>query len=325
MTVNGTVTETMPPAIRRVRAYFAPVDRAAGLPTIFDPAQSGGFALDAPPEPWVDLGWIQGFERTSGTVIAAVKAGAPAATQFQVRSDVEATVRFRFESWGKLQLSLAAGTQQMNLLAVVSGVSVAGSGGTALAAVALAAGSTATALDVGPAASAGFAVGGLVAVDADYASGQTGFVGSGVSGAYVRTALTDVDYVRRVTLNVGRVSSVSNGVLTLEAPLVAGVPAAGMKVSAVTGFCDREGSSFFQEWSALFAGEGQQGERVIWHYPRLQAMSGIAESMAQSAGGYQAMRLAGAFRALPVADAVDGETVVCFRTFLSSLPAPVGI
>ncbi len=152
MTVNGTVTETMPPAIRRVRAYFAPVDRAAGLPTIFDPAQSGGFALDAPPEPWMDLGWIQGFERTSGTVIAAVKAGAPAVTQMQVRSDVEATVRFRFESWGKLQLSLAAGTQQMNLLAVVSGASAAGSGGTALAAVALAAGSTATALDVGPAA-----------------------------------------------------------------------------------------------------------------------------------------------------------------------------
>ncbi len=312
-----TTTETMSPAIRRVRAYFAPVNRAAGLPTIFDPAQSGGFALDAPPVPWMDLGWIQGFERTSGTVISAVKAGAPAVTQMQVRSDVEATVRFRFESWGKLQLSLAAGTQQMNLLAVISGVSAAGSGGTAIPAVALGAGSTATTLNVGPATSAGFAVGGLVAVDVDYASGQTGFVGSGVSGAYVRTALTDVDYVRRVTLNVGRISSVSGGVFTLEAPLVAGVPAAGMKVSAVTGFCDREGSSFFQEWSALFAGEGQQGERVIWHYPRLQAMSGIAEMAGESSGGYEALRLAGAFRALPVVDAVDGETVVCFRSYVA--------
>ncbi len=312
-----TVTETMPPAIRRVRAYFAPVNRAAGQPTIFDPAQSGGFALDTPPVPWVDLGWIQGFARTSGTAIAAVKAGAPAATQFQVRSDVEATVRFSFESWGKLQLSLAAGTQQMNLLATAAGVSAAGSGGTAVSAVGLVAGSTATALNVGPAGAVGFAAGGLVAVDLDYASGQTGFVGSGVSGAYVRTALSDADYVRRVTLNVGRVSAVGGGVLTLEAPLVAGVPAAAMKVSAVAGFCDREGSSFFQEWSALFVGEGQQGERVIWHYPRLQGMSGIAESVAAGAGGYEALRLAGAFRALPVMDAVDGETVVCFRSYVA--------
>ena len=160
-------------------------------------------------------------------------------------------------------------------------------------------------------------MGGLVAVDVDYASGTTGFVGSGVSGAYLRAAVTDVDYVRRVTLNVGRVASVSGGVLTLEAPLIAGVPTAAMKVSGVEGFCDREGSSFFQEWSALFVGEGQQGERVIWHYPRLQALAGIAESANASAGGYEALRLAGAFRALPVSDPVDGETVVCFRSYVA--------
>ncbi len=319
-TANGVVTETMAPAIRRVRAYFAPVNRAAGQPTIFDPAQNGGFALDAPPAPWVDLGWIEGFARTSGTAIVAVKAGAPAATQIQVRSDVEATVRFSFESWGKLQMSLAAGTQQMNLLATAAGAAGAGSGGTAVAAAALGAGgagSTASTLSVGTAAAATFPVSGLVAVDLDYAGGQLGFVGSGVSGAYVRTALTDVDYLRRVTLNVGRVAAESGGVLTLEAPLLAGVPAAGMKVSAVMGFCDREGSSFFQEWSALFVGEGQQGERVIWHYPRLQTMSGIAETTAPGAGGYEALRLRGAFRALPVADAVDGESVVCFRSYVA--------
>jgi len=311
------VTETMPPAIQRVRAYFAPVNRAACQPTIFDPAQSGGFALDAPPAPWMDLGWIQGFTRASGTVVAAVNAGAPATTQMQVRSDIEATVRFSFESWGKLQMSLAAGTQQMNLLAAASGAAAAGSGGTAVPATALQAGSTATTLSVGATAAGAFAVGSLVAVDVDYATGQTGFVGSGVSGAYVRTALTDVNYVRRVTLNVGRVASVANGVLTLEAPLLAGVTTAAMKVSAVEGFCDREGSSFFQEWSALFVGEGQQGERVIWHYPRLQAMSGIAEQGCASAGGYEALRLAGAFRALPVTDPVDGETVVCFRSYVA--------
>lgn len=314
------VSEVMPPVIRRVRAYFAPVVRAVGQPansTIFDPAQNGGFALDTPPAPWVDLGWIEGFTRTSGTVVSAVRSGAPATTQMQVRADVEATVRFSFESWGKLQLSLAAGTQQMNLLASVAGTTAAGSGGPAVTATLLGAGSTATALIVGAAAESRFPVGSLVAVDVDYATGQTGYVGSGVSGAYVRAALNDVDYVRRVTLNVGRVASVSDGVLTLDAPLLAGVPTSAMKAGAVAGFCDREGSSFFQEWSALFVGEGQQGERVIWHYPRLQAMSGIAEQSVESAGGYQALRLAGAFRALPVVDPVDGETVVCFRSYVA--------
>jgi hypothetical protein len=120
-----------------------------------------------------------------------------------------------------------------------------------------------------------------------------------------------------VTLNVGRVASISNGALTLESPLPAGVPSAAMKVSGVAGFCDREGSSFFQEWSGLFVGEGQQGERVIWHYPRLQTMAGAAEAMVDIAGGYQKARLSGAFRALPVRDGVDGETVVCFRSYLS--------
>lgn len=305
----------MSPALKRVRVYFAPVDRAAGQPTIFDPALNGGFGLEAPPAPWIDLGWIRGFKRVSGTAVVPVRMGAPAAAQMQVRAELEATVRFGFESWGKLQLSLAAGTQQMNLLAVMAGTPSAPSGGTAVNAVPVLAGSTASSLNVG--ASAAFAVDSLVVADVDYTAGQTGFVGSGVSGAYVRTALTDVDYVRRVSLNVGRVTAVSNGMLALEAPLLAGVPTAAMKVSAVAGFCDREGSSFFQEWSALFVAEGQQGERVMWHYPRLQSMQGIAEDSANGAGGYESLQLAGSFRALPVVDPVDGEPVLCFRSYLA--------
>jgi hypothetical protein len=235
-------------------------------------------------------------------------------TQMQVRTELDATVALTFETWGKLQLALSAGTQQMNLLKTVSGAAKSASGGTAVSAAALLAGSTATVLQVGSAAAAGFAVGDRVAVDVDY-TGQTGWVGSGVSAAYVRTALTDVDYVRRVTLNVGRVSAVSNGALTLEAALPAGGPASAMKVSGVVGFCDRDGSSFFQEWSGLFVLEGQQGERVVLHYPRLQASASAAEAAVVDAG-LESLRLAGTFRALPVRDAVDGENVVCFRSFL---------
>ena len=310
------ITEVMAPEIDRIRAYFAPVNRAAQQPTIFDPAQSGAFALDAPPAPWVDLGWISGFKRTSGTTVVALKTGAPAGTSLQSRTDVEAIVQFAFDGWGKLQMSLAAGTQQMNLLAVQGGAAPAGSGGAAVAAIQLSGGSTVNALQVGSVAST-FKVGSLIAVDVDYVPGTLGVIGSGVSGAYVNAPLSDLDYVRRVTLNVGRVSSVSGGVLTLEAPLLAGTPTNTMKVSAVAGFCDREGSSFFQEWSALFVAEGQQGERVIWHYPRLQASGGIREEVAMTAGGYEAVRLAGTFRGLPVTDSIDGERVVCFRSYVA--------
>ena len=42
---------TMQPVTRRVRAYFAPVNRTTETPTVFDPASFGLFALDTPPVP----------------------------------------------------------------------------------------------------------------------------------------------------------------------------------------------------------------------------------------------------------------------------------
>ena len=86
--------------------------------------------------------------------------------------------------------------------------------------------------------------------------------------------------------------------LQLGAALLAGVPTAGMQVSRLMGFCDREGGRFFQEWSGLFVAEGEQGDRVMYHYPRLQAMQGAAESASALAGAcgtttLERMRLAG--------------------------------
>ena len=49
----------------------------------------------------------------------------------------------------------------------------------------------------------------MVAVDWDY-KGETGYVGSGAPGAYLAAALdaaTHVDFIRRVTFNVSRVSN----------------------------------------------------------------------------------------------------------------------
>jgi hypothetical protein len=166
----------------------------------------------------------------------------------------------------------------------------------------------------------GFAAGNIVVVDADYA-GTTGYVGAGVSAAYVQSAASvgsDPDYTRRVSFNVARVSQIMSGGLLLAQPLIAGVPASAMRVQQVLGFVDREGGSFFQEWSGLFVMPGEQGERIIFYYPRLQATGGAAEASTALAAPLERIALNASFLALPVTDANDGQQAVCFRSFLPS-------
>jgi hypothetical protein len=82
-----------------------------------------------------------------------------------------------FEAWGKLQVTLASGSQQTNLLTTGAGAAPNGSGGVAAPPVPLltdiAPASTSTSLNVGSTAAAGFSVGDLIAVDVDYI-GQLG-------------------------------------------------------------------------------------------------------------------------------------------------------
>ena len=316
---------------RRVRGYFAPVNRVTQTPVLFDPAEQGGFSLDAPPAPWISLGWVQAFARKSGSKSTAVLAGIPAGTLEQVRETLAAQVSLEFLSWTKLTMALATGSQHMNLLAAPSGAVAAADGAQESSAVIPQSGSTATSIVLASADAAKFSVGSMIAVDVDY-TGQTGYVGAPVSGAYVRQALTDVDYVRRVTFNVGLVSQVSSTSLTLAEPLPGGVPAAGAKLQAVTGFVDREGGSFYQEWSALFVMEGSQGERVFFHYPRLQTTAGAEEMVipltakrqgSMPSSGHQRVLLKGQYMALPVTDSLDGEHVVCYRSFLPAAMALV--
>jgi hypothetical protein len=314
------------PAARRVRGYFAPVNRTAQTPVLFDPAEQGGFSLNAPPNPWISLGWIQEFTRRPGSKTSSVLTGIPAGTQGQVRETLEAQVSFEFLSWTKLTMALATGSQHLNLLAPASGAALSADGAQAVSAVSTQSGSTATFIALAAADAATFSSGSIIALDADY-TGQTGFVGAPVSGAYVRQALTDVDYVRRVTFNVALVSQVTSTGLTLAEPLPGGAPAAGSKLQAVTGFVDREGGSFYQEWSALFVMEGSQGERIFFHYPRLQTMASAQEAVlpleSKNKGGLARVLLKGQFLALPVTDPLDGERVVCYRSFLPAAKALV--
>jgi hypothetical protein len=319
---TAAVTYTTPttPLTRRVRAYFAPVNRVAEAPTVFDSSVNGSFSLEAPPAPWIDLGWITNLSRKSASTVNVLNVGSPAAPQVQMRELIGATVSFRFLTWRKLSMALSAGSEHMNLLTPAAGAAANGSGSKGVSAVTLVAGSTATSLNIASAGLAGFRAGQMVVVDADYA-GQTGYVGSGVSAAYVQSAASvnnDPDYVRRVSFNVALVSAVTSSSLTLAQPLLAGVPASNMKVQVIEGFVDREGGSFFQEWSALLVMPGEQGERILYYYPRLQPTGGAQEDTEALVAPLEWVTLNASFRALPVIDANDGEQVLCFRSFLPS-------
>src|ERR1700690_1798256 len=123
------------PVARRIRAYFAPVNRPAQVPVCFDPSQQSSFNFDSPPTPWIDLGWIQGFTRKSGSQSDPLLTGIPAAPLEQIRETLQATVSFEFLSWTKLTMALATGSQHMNLLAPASGATLAADGAPAIAAV----------------------------------------------------------------------------------------------------------------------------------------------------------------------------------------------
>ena len=303
-----------------VRLFVAPVDRADVLPVAFDPAQLGRFALSAPPAGWTDAGSILDFERTPAAAVSQVLSGSPATVKMQNRSALEEEVRWTFPAWSRVAMVLSGGVQTMNLLKTATGASANASGGVAVAAEPVLAGSTATVLNLAP--TTAVQAGDVVVVDADYAS-QTGYVGSGAAGTYVTAPATmpDAHYTRRVSLNVARVLRVDAGVVTLAQPLLAGAPTTAMKVAVVEGFVDRTGGAYLPEWSALIVMDGVQGDRLLLHYPRLQPVgASAAEVNSVVMSGIDRWRPCARLRALPATDATDGSSAICFRTYL---PAPM--
>ena len=240
----------------------------------------------------------------------------------------------------------------MNVLASDPDVRAQPSGGTPAAAAAVLAGSTASEVVVGAGAVGTFSVGDIIAVDADYAE-QVGYVGTGISAAYVSDPVAvkrDANYVRRVTFNLGRVVEMTATTVVLGQPLLGGAPAAGDRRQEVVAFVDREGGAFFQEWSALFVAEEESGGRMCFYYPRLSpnpgqgsngfswdvaASSGTRKSASRAAGkalkniskGFvreeltaignplSAISLRASFLALPSSDPNDGQIVLCYRSY----------
>lgn len=317
------------PVSRQMRAYFAPVDRVNGPTAIFDPSQNSGFPLDAPPAPWIDLGWIENFQRTSTSQIAPLIGGSAGAVLAQARHALGARIDFEFRDWGKLQMALAGGAEHMNVLATDPSASPAGSGGVPLTAVPLLDGSTAVELVLGAGAVAGFQAGDLVACDVDYAQ-EVGYVGTGIAAAYVQNPLDvrqDANYVRRVTFNVGCVGLVTATSLVLTQPLPGGVPASGASVQQVIAFVDREGGVFLQQWSGLFMAEEESGGRLCFYYPILSpctAKTEIArEILIEIQKPIAELALQASFAALPTVDGNDGASVLCYRSYFPAAEASV--
>jgi hypothetical protein len=305
----------------RIRAYFAPVDRATATPSLFDAAQSGQFALDTPPAPWLDAGWISDFRRAAATKIQPLTAGMKGAAQSQCRTGLSAAIDFNMHDWGKLQMAISSGSQHINLLAEDPAATPLPSGGIPALPIATLPGSNASEIVVGPGVPGAFALGDLVAIDLDY-TGATGYVGSGVPGAYIKDPADvsfDPNYLRRITFNVGRVSGKTTGTIQLAQPLIGGAPPAGAQVQKVIGFVDREGGSFFQEWSGLFVCGSETGARTFYYYPRLQSAAPSQESSATVASAFDGWSLHANLIALPTTDSLDHEQVLCYRSFV---PAP---
>jgi hypothetical protein len=332
MTTSFANRAAMVPIGRRVRAYFAPVDRATGSPAVFDPGLNGLFPLDAPPAPWLDLGWIDNFQRTSLTPTEAVRSGAHGAATAQFRGTLDARVELDFREWGKLQMALAGGSEHMNVLAPDPIATPAPSGGAAISPVAVMPGSSAGEVIVGAGVVGSFSPGDVVAVDGDYQQ-QTGYAGSGISAAYVSDPASvnrDTDYVRRVTFNIGRVAQLTATSLLLAQPLLAGVPQPGWGVQKIIAFLDREGGAFFQEWSALFVAEEESGGRVCFYYPRLSPTNSVKPGPAPSwqceqpveiAKPIAALALHAAFLAMPHIDENDGQIALCYRSYFPAVMA----
>jgi len=314
----------MAPAARAVRAYAAPVNRQSGGTIAFDPATMGNFDLDAPPQPWIDLGWVENFQRTAATKYEALRTGPNSNITAQYRLQPEARVEFELLTWGKVQLALSGGSQQMNVLAEQAGLPPQPSGGMPVPASPVQSGSTFTEIVLTSDQLALYNVGDIVAADVDY-NGETGYLGTWAPGTYIAAPLTGPNYldlVRRVTFNVARVCGKTSNSLQLAESLLT-QPTTSMGVQKVVAFVDREGSSFFQEWSCLFIVAPDSGGRSCFYYPRLQPATSAAETRQEFAAPLFSHQLRVSLRALPTLDMNDNETVLCYRSYFPAANAAV--
>ena len=320
---NARVSQMWPLA-EAVRAYVVPIDRNSGASVPFDPSAQGEFDLDLPPVPFLDVGWVENFQRTSATQYETLRTGPQSTLTSQFRAGFDAGVEFDLPNWGKLQIALAGGGQQINVLATPMSSPPLSSGGIPIPAAYVQDGATAYELPLTADQLDNFRVGDMVTVDWDY-RGETGYVGAGAPGAYLGAALdlaTHVDFIRRVSFNVARVSNKTATSLMLGQRLVGGAQT-GMGVQKVAALLDREGGTYFQGWAALFVVTGGTGGRACFYYPRLQPAASTSEMRQEIEAPLFSSMLHAKLRAMPSVDPNDGQTVLCYRSYFPAQTARV--
>src|SRR6266436_3937336 len=226
------------------RAYFAPYNIALGSavastvqgPTIIDLTQ-GPFDSYFPPFGLADLGWVKDFKLTVESKIGQVRSGYRGAVRAQYRGQVGESFELKFNEYGRLQYRLSTGSNVLNLLAA-SGLAGGGAGPLS-ASGAPAANVTAYTPGSPVAWNAPQTVfptltlatipqlsqiypGSYIVADQDYVVGTFGgAVGDAGTNVY-QNAVTDVDYIRKNSDFVARVTAITGNVLTLDAPFVGG-------------------------------------------------------------------------------------------------------
>ena len=338
------------------RAFFMPYNIATAIastntsigPGIID-LTTGPFDSYNMPYGLADLGWIKDFKITVESKIGQVRSGYRGAVRAQYRGQVGENFECKFNEYGRLQTKLATGTNVFNLLGA-SGTSggtvgpLSASGAAKTAATAYSPGSPVAwsqtqavfpTLTVTSAAAAQISVGSYIVCDYDYTPGTFGSAIGDAGVPIYQNAVTDVDYLRKASDFVARVTAINANVLTLDQPFVGGgsgnptpnfnaltgfTSFTGLNVQTIKGFVAREGGTYIGEWTALLLCNTVDGAQLVYYYPHvsiLQNRDFAAPWTIENAGTTDegGMQMDAQFAALAYDDPLDGETVVSYRGY----------
>jgi hypothetical protein len=298
----------------------------------------GPFNTNNPPTGWTDCGWIKDFKLTPGSKIGKVRSGYRGAIRTEYRGEVGETFEFKFREAARMQWKIATGSNPFNLLkgatpSTAGPLSASGAAKTAVVSY----NASAPSLTVASAAAIGVSGGSYIVADDDYNPATSGLVGS--IGVPIQPGqVTDVDYLRRVSDWVARVTAVNANVLTLDQPFVGGgsgnptaatAPTNTAFVQAISGWAAREGGTFISEWSGLFIMDTIDAAQIAVYYPHvaISQFRDIAAWTIENQGttdqtGYEIDAI---MEALAFDDPLDGETVVGYKAFYPRSGQAAGI
>lgn len=331
------------------RAFFATFNSAAYAagngnttigPTNLD-LTTGPFDSNNPPVGWSDLGWIKDFKTTVESKIGQVRSGYRGAVRAQYRGQVGESFECKFNEYGRLQYRLATGTNVLNILGASGAAGgtvgpLSASGQTAINVTAYTPGPPATLTLASAPIAAQIGIGSFVVADQDYVIGQYGLQGDAGIPVF-KGAVTDVDYIRKNSDYVSRVTGINGNVLTLDQPFIGGgsgvpapnfVPGVGftsftnpqVRCQMVSGFAAREGGTYISQWSCLLMCNTIDQAQLVIYYPRVsiaQLKDHAAPWTIENAGTTDegGMQMDAQFNALAYDDPLDGETVVAYKGF----------